>query len=231
MIQYGLSKSRIAAYRQCPKRLWLEVHRPDAATVSSATQSLFTVGHTVGETARQLRPGGVLIDSQGNLRRAMAETSRHISAETRLLFEPAFEFDGVLVRIDILERAANGYELREVKASGSVKDYHVPDVAIQAWVLQNAGLRLDSALIQHIDTGFVYPGRGDYRRLFTETAVDAEIHPLTEEVPRWVAGAKETLGGREPERKTGKHCYQPFVCPCLAYCAAREPSYDFPLTC
>ena len=27
--RHGLSKSRIAAFEQCPKRLWLQVHRPD----------------------------------------------------------------------------------------------------------------------------------------------------------------------------------------------------------
>ena len=25
---HGLSKSRLQAFRQCPKRLWLSVHRP-----------------------------------------------------------------------------------------------------------------------------------------------------------------------------------------------------------
>lgn len=26
---HGLSKSKLMAFRQCPKRLWLDVHRPD----------------------------------------------------------------------------------------------------------------------------------------------------------------------------------------------------------
>ena len=39
-----LSKSKLLAFRQCPKRLWLEVHRPDLREDSSATQaSLVTV--------------------------------------------------------------------------------------------------------------------------------------------------------------------------------------------
>ena len=29
MHRFGLSKSKIAAFEQCPKRLWLSVHRPD----------------------------------------------------------------------------------------------------------------------------------------------------------------------------------------------------------
>ena len=46
-----LSKSKLLAFRQCPKRLWLEVHRPDLREDSSATQASFTVGHQVGDIA------------------------------------------------------------------------------------------------------------------------------------------------------------------------------------
>jgi hypothetical protein len=42
------SKSKLLAYRQCPKRLWLEIHRPELRADSSATQASFKVGHKVG---------------------------------------------------------------------------------------------------------------------------------------------------------------------------------------
>lgn len=37
----NLSKSKLIAYRQCPKRLWLEVHRPELREDSAATQASF----------------------------------------------------------------------------------------------------------------------------------------------------------------------------------------------
>lgn len=49
-----LSKSRLLAYRQCPKRLWLEIYRPECREDSAATQAIFSVGHRVGELARRL---------------------------------------------------------------------------------------------------------------------------------------------------------------------------------
>lgn len=49
-----LSKSKLMAYRQCPKRLWLEVHRPDLREDSAATQASFAVGHQVGDIAQRL---------------------------------------------------------------------------------------------------------------------------------------------------------------------------------
>ncbi len=64
-----LSKSKLLAYRQCPKRLWLEVHRPELRADSTATQASFSVGHQVGDIARRLydpKGKGVLIDPQAH---------------------------------------------------------------------------------------------------------------------------------------------------------------------
>lgn len=41
-----LSKSKLLAFRQCPRRLWLEVHRPELRSDSTATQASFAVGPT-----------------------------------------------------------------------------------------------------------------------------------------------------------------------------------------
>ena len=62
-----LSKSKLLAYRQCPKRLWLEIHRPDLREDSAATQTSFNVGHEVGDIARRVydaKNKGALIDPQ-----------------------------------------------------------------------------------------------------------------------------------------------------------------------
>ena len=48
-----LSKYKILAYRQCPKRLWLEIHQPDLRD-DSASAAVFAIGNQVGEIARRL---------------------------------------------------------------------------------------------------------------------------------------------------------------------------------
>ena len=55
------------------------------------------------------------------------------------MFEATFIQDRVYVAIDVLERTADGFTLIEVKSSTSVKDEHIPDVAIQVWVARRAG--------------------------------------------------------------------------------------------
>ena len=49
-----LSKSKNIAFRQCPKRLWLEVHRPELREDSAVTQARFQVGYQVGDLAIKL---------------------------------------------------------------------------------------------------------------------------------------------------------------------------------
>ena len=61
----NLSKSKLLAYRQCRKRLWLEVHRPDLWEVSSDAEARLEVGREVGEISRRLydpNGSGVMID-------------------------------------------------------------------------------------------------------------------------------------------------------------------------
>src|SRR5216117_1021283 len=59
---------------QCEKRLWMQIHQPEEGEFSEATERLFSAGHRVGEVARSLFPGGVLIETGGDLRAAIEKT-------------------------------------------------------------------------------------------------------------------------------------------------------------
>ena len=149
--QFKLSKSKLLAYRQCPKRLWLQTHRPELAEVDAATSALMANGTTVGEVFRSLYANGVLIDDE-NLGDALASTRAILGADpTRPIFEATFEANDVLVRVDMLAPSENGYHLIEVKSSTSVKDYHLDDAAIQTWVTAMAGIQVTRTAIAHID--------------------------------------------------------------------------------
>ena len=58
-----LSKSRYTAGLQCSRKLYLSCFQPELGTPpDAAQQSVFDTGSLVGEIARDLRPGGVLVD-------------------------------------------------------------------------------------------------------------------------------------------------------------------------
>ena len=226
---FGLSKSRLIEWRQCPKRLWLKVHRPELIETSAKTDRAFRVGYEVGDIARQLHPGGILIDTN-DLREALGMT--RLILETRPLvplYEATFERDGLLVRADLMLPEARGYRMVEVKAATSVKNYYLDDVAIQRWVADGA-IKLTGVVVAHVDSKFVYPDSGDYRGLLNEVSVVAETQSICHEIPSWIAAAQELLAGNEPGIEPGKQCGEPFECPFVGYCNAGKPLAEFPLT-
>lgn len=229
-----LSKSKMLSWLQCPRRLWLEVHRPELAEVSDTATAIMASGNLVGEEARRLHPGGILIDSQSNLAAAARQTAGLLSATPRKpLFEATFSHDGMLVRNDILLPEKRAWRLIEVKSSTEVKDYYYQDAAIQAHVLQQAGVKLAGVEIQYINKAFVYPGKGLYHQvkrngkvnsLFAQQDVSADIRPrVKKEVPQWIKGARSTLAGKMP--KGSDNCHEPFDCPFTGYCHPQTADY------
>ena len=49
-----LSKSKLLAFRQCPKRLWLEVRQPELRADSGPAVAGFATVLQVGDISRQL---------------------------------------------------------------------------------------------------------------------------------------------------------------------------------
>ena len=93
----ALSKSKLLAYRQCHRRLWLEVRRPELREESSATEATFQIGHRIGELARQLydpKGDGITINlTQRDIDSAFAETAEALKTE-RPIFEAGFSGGG-----------------------------------------------------------------------------------------------------------------------------------------
>jgi hypothetical protein len=223
--RHGLSKSRILLHRQCPKRLWLKVHRPELEEVDDGNQARFATGTYVGEIAQQLYPDGVLIDGD-DLGQAIVDTQAILSSVKCPIFEATFQSDGVLIRSDLLIPTRDGFRMVEVKSSASVKDYHLLDAAIQSWVAHQSQLPLISVEIAHVDTSFVYPGGGDYQGMFKFVDISEQISEMKAEVPAWIKAARETLSGEEPCIAPGKQCNEPFSCPFFGHCSPKVEADD-----
>lgn len=229
-----LSKSRLLAYLQCPKRLWLSVHRQELVRYSQAARQGFETGHRVGEMARLLYAQGraFALPADRALLGTFNETQGLLfpldsRATTKVFFEAAFRHEGVLIRADMLEYSAAGTRLIEVKSGGHVKEEYAPDVAIQKWVINGAGVTLSDIAVAHLNMSFVYPGNGNYRGLLVETSVSDLANPLVPHVASWVREAAQTLAGPEPAISVGTQCRTPHECPFIAHC---WPRTEYPLT-
>ena len=157
------SKSKLMAYRQCPKRLWLEVHRPDLREDSAGTQARFQTGYQVGDIARSLYDpegtGAVIDVNTEGFDAAFARTAELLADSRQPVFEAGFKADGALAFADVMlpvfENGELMWRMVEVKSSTSVKDYHWDDIAVQAFVAQSAGVKLKSVALAHIDSSWV----------------------------------------------------------------------------
>ncbi len=221
----GLSKTRIAAFEQCAKRLWLGTYRDDLAEEDPEARVRFATGNEVGRIARDLSVGGVLIDAQPDLTAALAQTTHLLANGHRApIYEATFQHDGILIQADVIEPLdGDAWRLAEVKSSGSAKDTQISDIATQVWIMREAGLAIASAAVRHLDTGFVLSAPGDYRGMLTDTDVTLQIEPLIARRPEIVARARAVLEGPEPDREMGSHCDEPYPCEFKNYCRRNQP--------
>jgi len=231
--RFGLSKSKIAAFEQCPKRLWLSVHRPKLAIRDEGAEARFAVGHEVGAIACALLPDGFMVEAEPDLAAAL-ETTRDLirSGHDRPIFEATLEHEGVLVRVDILEPdGENGWRMAEVKSSTSAKDYHHGDLATQLWVARNAGVGISRAAIRHLDNSFVLASEGAFEGLFADAELMELVEPIIATRGEVVAAARDTLANDEPDIMPGDHCSKPFSCEFASHCrAALAEAPEWPIT-
>jgi hypothetical protein len=86
-----LSKTKLMAGLQCPKRLYLSVYQPELAQVDAGLEARFAIGHEVGAVARLLYPEGHLIGHPENPGAAMRDTQAALCREGDALLPPGDE--------------------------------------------------------------------------------------------------------------------------------------------
>lgn len=217
-----LSKSQYTKGIKCTKRLWLYRERRHLATKPSPVQdAIFTQGHQIGVLAHQLFPGGVLIsEDQKDPEGALRSTAKAMNAGAPAIYEAAFRFEDLLIRADIVARNEDGtWDLYEVKSSTKVKPEHLPDVAIQKYVLLGAGLPLRRCHLVHLNNQYRRRDPVVVRDLFTIAPLDGEITDDFAEVEPRLATLRDAVKQtQEPTARISSVCRSPYLCEFKNYC-------------
>ena len=124
-----LTKSRFKLAVECPTKLFYTGKKTyrDLKQEDSFLQALADGGFQVGEFAKYLFPTGILIESKDNAE-AEANTLAYLAENDEvILFEPAIRFNDLFIRVDVLIKRQNSFELIEVKA----KSYNSADPQIE----------------------------------------------------------------------------------------------------
>jgi predicted RecB family nuclease len=222
-VSIRISKSKFVAGVQCLKRLYFQVHQPELASEpDAAAEAIIQQGRDVGLLARELFPGGVEVRSDRGLDQAIRATRKLVAnREIPAIFEGAFEDGGVLVRVDVLHRRADGrLRLIEVKSSASLKEEHLDDVAIQYRVLSRCGLDVGSCCVAHVNRSFVFRGGSvDPWRFFRIRNVTRQVAKLQPKLTFQLRAAFTVLSmPKAPDIAPGNHCTTPITCEFFDHC-------------
>lgn len=224
-----LSRSRFMAGCQCLKRLYWQVHaRHLAAEPDEATRHVFDMGHLVGATARLAFPGGVPVEEDHPHHERAVRRTRELMDDPAVpaIFEAAFTYQGVRIRVDILERRPRGrWRLIDVEQATGIKEQHLLGVAVQRHVLEGLGLELEAACLMHPDRGYVYDGETlDLDALFHIGDVSEPTAEMAGEVRRQLRVQRSVVRSPlAPSIAAGPHCSEPHVCEFWDQCNQQAP--------
>ena len=228
-----LSKSRFMFGQQCELRLWNDFYHADLATPPTPSQQArFDAGNEVGSIARK-RCLGVLVEADHrHPGEALAETADFLrDPAISTIHEAAFEHQGAFVRVDILTRRDETWDVIEVKSVLEAKDVHILDAAFQRWVVAGSGLRIGHTSVMVLNREYRYEGGElDVMRFFRLKDVSTEAQSLVFQIEADFARFQTMLQrGDAPNVQPGPQCLQPYECPYLAHCTRNWPRVPDPV--
>lgn len=225
MVVSGLSKTLILKGIQCPKALYLHKNPPDFEFPPQPDlEAKFRTGHEVGILAQQLFSGGTEVPFEGLSVPEQVEQTRQLIADgAEVIYEASFEYNGIFVKVDILFKDIDSWQIHEVKMSTSVKEVNIDDVAIQYYVLSQCGLNISGAYLVHVNNKYVRQGDIDVQQLYAgEDVLEAALQRQAD-LPQIIEDLRTTLQGDKPKIDIGSHCSNPYDCDFIPYCWQHIP--------
>lgn len=216
----NITKSNYISCKQCEKLLWLEKYKPHVLDDKVTKQT--AEGDAVGALARTYYQPNVTV-KLGTVERMAEQTRALIAAGENIICEATFCVDGLSCAVDILRiyhsgEAITGVDIIEVKATTSVKDHQVDDVAFQTYVLERDGYRVNRVILMYLNSNYVRQGDLDVYELFCQEDVTVRAKGCVMTAPL-IEQAREVLAETaEPDHELSLNCERPYECPAKAYC-------------
>lgn len=219
-----ITKSLFTVGQRCHKALYLNTHSPHLKPPTTSLESkTLEIGKEVGQAARKTISNGVLIKSL-NTTQALHETQQAIEAGALTLYEAAFSYGDILIKVDILSRDAvdKPWDFYEVKATTyhgcnkQQRQEYRNDIGIQVWVLRQIGLPLRRISLMHLNRECCYP---DLDNLFLCVDYSTEIAPVLTDI-EYDLSVLRTILNQTTETKIsiGSQCEKPRPCPYKSHC-------------
>ena len=210
-----LTKTNYLLYRECPQNTWVKIFAPDiyhAQPLSAFDQMIMSTGSEVDELARQLFPGGVLVQN----RRDDALTKKLINERQEIIYQPVFWTDKFETIADIIvwNKEKNAYDVYEAKSTNSESegrnkkknnDLYSHDLAFQINVLKQLAIPVNKYYIVRLNSEYVRADKLNIKELFSIEDFTDRVTDLLTDVRAEMDNAYDLL---KPENK-------PRGCSCL----------------
>lgn len=180
-----LTKTNYLIFKDCAKNAWVKVHRPEVyfeKPLSEFDQGIIETGNQVDILARDLFPGGFLIED----RDASEETMKLVESRESVIYQPVFETNKYKMICDILVWNGKAYDLYEVKASNSGDNkkaknkLYTTDIAFQYLVLKELGIPVGSLNLIRFNSEYIRGFKLNLNQLFSIEDFTQEVINNTE---------------------------------------------------
>jgi hypothetical protein len=222
-----LSKSTFLKGLQCDKHLYLYKHNKELLDpLTEMQQAIFSRGTDVGKIAQQLFPNGVDVSppSPINFKKSIGQTEVLMRKGEQVIYEASFIYDDVLAAADIVVKEGDGWNIYEVKSSTSINEVHINDAAVQYWIVNNLGYKINDISIVYINNQYVRKGELDLNSLFNIESVLEFVLEKQDFVTKEIARQKKVLEKNTvPKVDIGMHCSDPYPCGFIGYCWKHIP--------
>ena len=230
MANSRLSKSTFIRGLQCEKSLYLYKHHYKLKDPTpTSLQAVFDQGTNIGILAQELFPNGVDASPENHFKmvESVGKTLKFISQGESIIYEATFQYNNLLVALDILVKDHDGWKAYEVKSSTKVSNTYIKDVAIQYYTITNSGIDLKDISIVHINNQYIKDGELDIHQLFTIESVYDEVLEFLPRIPNEVKRLKNVIESPEaPNIDIGNHCSDPYDCDFKGTCWKHIPEYS-----
>lgn len=217
-----ISKTAFLKYDQCPKAFFFYKKHPYLRDpVSKEKQFAFNRGHSVGNLAQQLFPGGVDVSKQSKNSRSAYELTQQLLNEgnTRAIYEATFIFNGVLIMVDILYFDGVNWTAYEVKSSLKVSEAYVKDACLQYYVLKNSLPDFDDLFLVTLNGNYILENEINLRQLFKKRSMKIQAEENISFFSQIIDKMNLVLERNAiPDIPIGKQCFSPYECDYLGTC-------------
>ncbi len=233
MEKHLLSKSTFIRGSQCIKSLYLHKKRPFLRDRLAPEQlAKFRRGTKLGIVAQKLFPGGIDVRprSYHHYEKKLLETREIINTQSHdVIYEAGFQFDRLLIFLDILSKEQGEWIGYEVKSALKISDTFLLDAAFQYYVITGSGLPLTDFRIIYINKDYQFDGTADLEKLFIKESVLDKILPLQQFVKEKVEEEKIALKlQKSPSVEPGEQCTNPYPCDFIGHCWKKIPKEQWP---